>query len=74
MKRSYINPFITRWDETICRKWETCRAHGLNSDKAGRSPKLLSVLSTRSYFTLASVARKDILVQLSKTKFVETTV
>ena len=34
--------------------------YGLNRDRAGRSPELLCVLSTRSYFTLASVARKDI--------------
>ena len=34
--------------------------YGLNKDRAGRSPELLCVLSTRSYFTLASVARKDI--------------
>ena len=32
-----------------CRKRETCRVHGLNSDRAGRSPELLSELSTRSY-------------------------
>ena len=31
------------------RKRETCRVHRLNSDRAGRSPKLLSELSTRSY-------------------------
>ena len=34
--------------------------YGLNRDRVGRSPELLRVLSTRSYFTLASVARKDI--------------
>ena len=34
--------------------------YGLNKDRAGRSPELLCVLSTRSHFTLASVARKDI--------------
>ena len=38
--------------------------YGLNRDRADRSPELLCVLSTRSYFTLASVAKKDIMVQL----------
>ena len=37
--------------------------YGLNRDRAGRSPELLCVLSTRSYFTLASVVMKDIMVQ-----------
>ena len=32
-----------------CRKRETCRVHGPNSDRAGRSPELLSELSTWSY-------------------------
>ena len=50
------------------------RVHGLNSDRASRSSELLSVLYMRSYFTLASVARKYILVQLRKAKFVKTTV
>ena len=38
----------------------------LNRDRAGRSPELLCVLSTRSYFTLASVVLKDIMVQFRK--------
>ena len=48
--------------------------YGLNSDGAGRSQELLSVLSTRGYFTLASVASKDILAQLMKAKSVKTIV
>ena len=43
--------------------------YGVNRD---RSPELLCVLSTRSYFTLASVAMKDIMVQFRKAKFVKT--
>ena len=56
-----MNPFITRWYEPFAGKEKrvvnTC-LHGLNSDRAGRFPEPLSLLSTRSYFTLASVARK----------------
>ena len=48
--------------------------YGLNRDRAGRSPGLLCVLSTRSYFTLASVAMKDIMVQFRKANFVKTEV
>ena len=44
----------------------------LNRDRAGRSPELLCVLS--SYFTLASVAMKDITVQFRKANFVKTEV
>ena len=46
--------------------------YGLNRDRAGRSPGLLCVLSTRSYFILASVAMKDIMVQFRKANFVKT--
>ena len=46
--------------------------YGLNRGRAGRSPGLLCVLSTRSYFTLASVAMKDIMVQFRKANFVKT--
>ena len=56
-----MNPFITRWDEPFAGKEKrvvNICLHGLNSDRAGRSPELLSVLSTRSCFTLASVARE----------------
>ena len=49
--------------------------HGLNSDRAGPHPELVSVLSTRSYYTLASVAWKDIMaVQFGKANFVQTKV
>ena len=48
--------------------------YGLNRDRAGRSPELLCVLSTRSYFTLASVVMKDIMVQFRKANFVKTDV
>ena len=48
--------------------------YGLNRDRAGRSPELLRVRSTRSYFTLASVAMKDITVQFRKANFVKTDV
>ena len=48
--------------------------YGLNRDRAGRSPELLCVLSARSYFTLASVAMKDIMVQFRKANFVKTEV
>ena len=37
--------------------------YGLNRDRAGRSPEPLCLLCTRSYFTLASVVMKDIMVQ-----------
>ena len=70
-----MNPFITRWDEQFAGKEKrvvnVC-LHGLNSDRASRSPELLSVLSTRSCFTLASVARKDIMAQFGKANFVKT--
>ena len=70
-----MNPFITCWDELFAEK-EKCVIniclHGLNSNRAGRSPELLSVLSTGSYFTLASVARKDIIVHFIKANFVKT--
>ena len=46
--------------------------HGLNSDRADRYRELVSVLPTRSYYTLASVAWKDIMaIQLGKANFVE---
>ena len=51
--------FITRWDEPFAGKEKLVVNicwHGINSDshdRAGRSQKLLPVLSTRSYFTLA---------------------
>ena len=48
--------------------------YGLNRDRVGQSPELLCVLSTRSYFTLASVAMKDIMVQFRKANFVKTEV
>ena len=48
--------------------------YGLNRDRVGRSPELLCVLSRRSYFTLASVAMKDIMVQFRKANFVKTEV
>jgi len=48
--------------------------YGLNRDRVGRSPGLLCVLSTRSYFTLTSVARKDIMVQFRKANFVKSEV
>ena len=50
--------------------------HGLNSDRAGRYPEpLVSVLSRRSYYTLASVAWKDTMaVQFGKANFMETKV
>ena len=73
VKRSY-EPFYYSLGWTICRKRETSRVHGLSSDRAGRSSELLSVLSTRSYFTPAMVAWKNILVQLRKATFVKTTV
>ena len=63
------NPFITRWDEPFAGKEKhvvNICLHGLNSDRAGRSPELLSVLSRRNCFTLASIARKDIMVQFGK--------
>ena len=56
-----MNSFITRWHEPFAGKEKrvvNIYLHGLTSDRAGRSPELLSVLFTRSYFTLASVARK----------------
>ena len=70
-----MNPFITRWDEPFAGKEKRVVIiclHGLNSDRVGRFPELLSVLSTRSCFTLASVARKDIMVQFGKANFVKT--
>ena len=46
--------------------------HGLNSDRADRYPELVSVLSTRNYYTLASVAWKDIMaVQFGKANHLE---
>ena len=69
-----MNPFITCWDEPFAEKEKrviNICLHGLNSDGAGRSQELLSVLSMRSYFTLASVARKDIVVHFSKANFVK---
>ena len=69
------------------RKWPIIRSDGsgkikvyhpglyeLNRDREGRSPELLCVLSTRSYFTLTSVAMKDIMVQFRKANFVKTEV
>lgn len=72
--KEVVNPFITHWDEQFAEK-EKCVVniclHVINSDRAGRSPELLSVLSTGSYFTLTSVARKDIIVRFSKANFVK---
>ena len=52
-----------------CRKRETCRVHRLNSDRAGRSPKLLSELSTRSYLKqLEHLANTPLRVKLFQTK------
>ena len=48
--------------------------YGLSRDRVGRFPGLLCVLSTRSYFTLASVVMKDIMVQFNKATFVKTEV
>ena len=48
--------------------------YGLNRDRAGRSAELLCLLFTRSYFTLASVVMKDIMVQFRKANFVKTEV
>ena len=54
-----MNRFITRWDEPFAGKEKlgvNICWHGIHSDihdRAGRSQKLLPVLSTRSYFTLA---------------------
>ena len=48
--------------------------YGLNRDRAGLSPELLCVLSTRSYFTLASVIMKDVMVQFRKANVVKTNV
>ena len=48
--------------------------YGLNRQGAGLSPEFLCVVSTRSYFTLASVAMKDITVQFRKANFVKTDV
>ena len=63
-----MNPFSTRWDEPSAGKEKP------NSDRAGRSSELLSVLSVMSYFTLVSVATgENVLVQLRKAKFVKTT-
>ena len=45
-------PFSSRWDETLI-SINIC-LHGVNSDRVGRSPELVSVLSTRSYFTLSA--------------------
>ena len=51
MKGDY-EPFISRWDETLI--WFNICLHGVNSDRVGRSAELLSVLFTRSYFTLSA--------------------
>ena len=48
--------------------------YGLNRDRVGRSPELLCVFSRQSYFILASVAMKDIMVQFRKANFVKTEV
>ena len=55
-------------------KKKTCRVHGLSSDRkdrAGRPAKLLSGLSTRSFFTMALVARKDNLLQSRESEISE---
>ena len=63
-----MNPFIPRWDEPFEGKEKhvfNIRLHGLNSDRVVRSPVSIRPVHAglQLYFTLASVARKEIMVR-----------
>lgn len=65
-----MNPFIPRWDEPFAGKEKhvfNIRLHGLNSDRVVRSPVSIRTVHAglQLYFTLASVARKEIMVRFT---------
>ena len=66
ISKKVMNPFITHWNEPFAGKEKRVNSclHGLNSDRVGPI----------CYFTLTSVARKDIMVQFGKANFVKTKV
>ena len=75
-----MNPFIIRWDGPFAGKekrvFHIC-LHGLNNDRAVRS--ISGAFGTfhvelQKYFTLVSVARKEIMVRSRKANFVKTIV
>ena len=75
-----MNPFIIRWDGPFAgrekRVFHIC-LHGLNNDRAVRS--ISGAFGTfhvelQKYFTLALVARKEIMVRSRKANFVKTIV
>ena len=75
-----MSPFITGWDGPFAGKeksvFDIC-LHGLNSDRAVRSISGASGTfhaELQMYFTLASVARKEIMVRSRKANFVKTKV
>ena len=75
-----MNPFITCWDGPFAGKekrvFDIC-VHGLNNDRAVRSISRASCTfhaELQMYFTLASVARKEIMVRSRKANFVKTIV